>query len=117
MSTAESKQKRTFLKWMNSVIGNRVEQPLTELSDLQDGRALCILLEVLNDTKLKYHEHPEQKIRRIENCNIALTYVKSLGIPIVNISSVDIESVNEKLILGLLWMLIYLYQISEFRYD
>jgi filamin len=46
--------------------------------DLQDGLILIALMEILSGTKCtaKYHLQPSKEIHKIENCAIAIDFIK-----------------------------------------
>jgi hypothetical protein len=51
--------------------------------------------------------------QKSENCAIAIAFIESEGIKLVNISGDDIFNGRIKLILGLIWTLILRYQIKN----
>jgi len=82
-------------------------------TDLRDGLMLINLLEVISDKKLpKYNRNPRIPAQRLENCVIALAFIKEEGLKLVNIGPEDIVDCRPKLILGLIWTLILRYQIN-----
>ena len=115
-------QKRTWTKWTNMQLekakkGYAIENVLTDFSD---GIMLMELLKIISGGKLpdgtpwnfKYNRKPKMKIQRNENCNKALAFLKAAKIKLVGIGSSDIESGNEKLILGLLWTIILRFEVN-----
>ena len=53
------------------------------------------------------------RVQRFENANLALDFVKSRGIPMTNIGAEDVVDGNRKIILGLIWILISRFTISD----
>jgi len=74
---------------------------------------LINLLEILSGKKIpKYNRHPKVPAQKYENNHIAVNFVQSEGIKIVNIGETDITDGNLRIILGLIWTLILHYQIG-----
>lgn len=104
---------KTFKAWMNNqlkVCGVRV---IDIKEDLQDGLILIALMEILTGIKCKakYHLQPAKDIHKIENCAIAIDFIKQF-FPI-NVAAKDISEGNMKIILGLIWRIILQYQVLE----
>ncbi|KAI1268542.1 calponin homology domain-containing protein [Xylariaceae sp. FL1019] len=75
---------------------------------------LIHLLECLSNESLgRYAARPKLRVQRFENANIALNFVKSRGIAMINIGAEDIVDGNRKIILGLIWTLILRFTISD----
>jgi len=82
--------------------------------DLKDGVLLINLLEILSGKSLgKYNRNPRVPTQKYENTHIAIEFVKSEGIKIVNIGNTDITDGNLRIILGLIWTLILRYQVNR----
>jgi len=110
----EAMQIKTFTNWCNMHLSKRGEsiQSLTE--DFRDGVKLVTLLEVIGDANLgKINKKPKMKLQMIENLNRALAFIKERGISLVGIGSEDINEGNVKLTLGMIWMLILRFAISD----
>ncbi|ORZ39047.1 calponin homology domain-containing protein [Catenaria anguillulae PL171] len=107
-------QKKTFTKWCNEKLRPR-KMALTDLAaDLSDGVALINLLEVIGDESLgRYNKTPKLRIQKVENMNTALAFIKRRGVHLTNIGSEDLVDQNEKLALGLIWMLILRFSIAD----
>jgi filamin len=83
--------------------------------DLCDGLKLIALLKVLspNSKAIKrYNKKPKIRAQKLENVQVALDFIASEKVKLVNIGTSDIVDSNMKLILGLVWTLILHYQIS-----
>jgi len=76
---------------------------------------LINLLELITHPKTipRYNKHPRIPIQKTENIDIALNFLRAEGIKLVNIGPGDIASGNLKLTLGLIWTIIYHYQICK----
>lgn len=108
----EEVQKRTFANWCNLYLakrGNKVENITT---DLKSGVLLCQLLEELSGTKLKHNPRPMIPAQQLDNCNVAINFVKSQKITLVGIGPMNILNGDSTQILGLIWTLIQFYQIK-----
>jgi hypothetical protein len=82
--------------------------------DLADGILLVNLIEIISGKSLgRYNKHPRVPFQKLENNTIALNFLKTEGIKLVNISAEDLCDCREKLILGLIWTLILRYQINK----
>ncbi|XP_063701711.1 dystrophin, isoforms A/C/F/G/H isoform X5 [Culicoides brevitarsis] len=98
-------QKKTFTKWINGYLSKTNATPVRDLfMDLRDGNRLLSLLEVMTNKKYK-REKGRMRVHHINNINKALDVIRGNGVKLVNISSNDIESGNEKLTLGLIWLI------------
>ncbi|KAI0166326.1 calponin homology domain-containing protein [Xylariaceae sp. FL1272] len=107
-------QQKTFTKWLNVKIEPRGVQVKDLVTDLSDGILLIHLLECLSNESLgRYAARPKLRVQRFENANIALNFVKSRGIAMINIGAEDIVDGNRKIILGLIWTLILRFTISD----
>lgn len=90
-------------------------EPIKDLgNDLGSGVKLIRLLEIIGNEPLgKYNKNPRLQIQKVENLNTALDFIKHRGIMLHNIGAEDIIDGNLKLILGLMWILILRFTISE----
>jgi len=108
---------KTFKAWMNSYLKQSGIRVIDIQQDLQDGLILISLTELITGTKCspakfgKYHLNPTMDIHKIENCAIAISFIKT-WIPI-NIEPKDIADGNLKIILGLIWRFILHFQLLE----
>lgn len=103
---------KTFKAWINGQLKPVGIRVIDLKKDLQDGLILIALIEVLsgNKCKAKYHLECKNQIQKIENCAIAIDFIKENCMN-VNINAKDIADGNIKIILGLLWRIILQYQL------
>uniref|UniRef100_A0A8H7NAW0 Calponin-homology (CH) domain-containing protein n=1 Tax=Bionectria ochroleuca TaxID=29856 RepID=A0A8H7NAW0_BIOOC len=107
-------QKKTFTKWLNTKIAARDLEVKDLARDLTDGVMLIHLLECLsNDTLGRYASNPKLRVQKFENANLALDFIKMRGIQLINIGAEDVVDGREKIILGLIWMIILRFTISD----
>ncbi|MEQ2219488.1 Spectrin beta chain, non-erythrocytic 1 [Xenoophorus captivus] len=112
----EAVQKKTFTKWVNSIL-SRVGCRISDLYlDLRDGRMLIKLLEVLSGEHLvSYAPKPTKgrmRIHCLENVDKALQFLKEQRVHLENMGSHDIVDGNHRLILGLIWTIILRFQVN-----
>lgn len=85
--------------------------------DLEDGKRLIKLLECISNKKLGKPNQGRMRVHKIENVNMALTFIQSqlhaIGAKLESIGAEDIVDGNRTLILGLVWTIILRFQISE----
>jgi glutaredoxin len=82
--------------------------------DLCDGVLLVNLLEIISGKSLgRYNRHARIPPQKLENNALALKFLESEGIKLVNIGPEDITDGRLKLTLGLLWTIILRYQINK----
>eukprot|EP00794_Sanderia_malayensis_P017761 gene17761-19534_t len=104
-------QKKTFTKWMNTFLkGEFFVNNIFE--DLSDGRILIKLLEAISGEKVGRIARGKQRIHRMENVSKALSFLQK-SVKLESIGPQDIVDGNRDLILGLLWMIILRFQISD----
>ncbi|CDQ99728.1 unnamed protein product, partial [Oncorhynchus mykiss] len=109
----EAVQKKTFTKWVNSIL-SRVNCRIVDLYlDLRDGRMLIKLLEVLSEEKLPKPTKGRMRIHCLENVDKALQFLKEQRVHLENMGSHDIVDGNHRLILGLIWTIILRFQIQD----
>ncbi|XP_069806659.1 calmin isoform X1 [Dendropsophus ebraccatus] len=112
----ENVQKRTFTRWINLHL-EKCNPPL-EVKDLfvdiQDGRILMALLEVLTGQSL-LHEYKSSahRIFRLNNIAKALKFLEDSNVKLVSIDAAEIADGNPSLVLGLIWNIILFLQIKE----
>ncbi|KAF8568788.1 hypothetical protein P879_04598, partial [Paragonimus westermani] len=80
--------------------------------DLRTGYLLVRLLEILTDEVLGL-EYIESRLHWIQNVQRVLNYLRYRGIRIVNIRADEIVDGNPKLTLGLIWIIILHFQLTE----
>ncbi|XP_028414728.1 nuclear anchorage protein 1-like isoform X2 [Dendronephthya gigantea] len=107
---------RTFTKWINSKLGG--EQPAVKnlIKDLQDGRVLLSLLEVLLKVKLRA-EKGKLKFHKINNVNKVLKTLEDEGLKLHGISPEAIVDGNKISILGLVWIIILHFQVQGIMFE
>jgi filamin len=106
-------QKRTFTRWMNHFLSERLLKVEDLFTDLKDGKVLINLLELISSKTLRgWNKAPKLALHEMQNLNIALDFIKEEGLKLVNIDATDIHTGKPKLILGLIWTLILRYQIQ-----
>ena len=111
-------QENTFTRWVNE----HLRQAGTSINDLEtdfsNGLKLIALLEVLSGKKMpKHNKQPTFRSQELENVSIALKFLETEGVHLVNIDSTHITDCKLKLIMGLIWTLILHYSISMPMYD
>lgn len=107
-------QQNTFTRWCNEHLKARGYFIKDLKTDLSDGLLLINLLEIISGKSLgRYNKHPVVPYQKLENCNIAINFIQSEGLKLVNIGGDDIASGRLKLILGVIWTLILRYQIQK----
>lgn len=109
-------QNKVFTRWVSSHINSFDKKGINDITkDLSNGVALIELAENLTHKKAPNHwaQHPNFKVEEVTNCDIAIDMFQKDGVQIVGISGKDINDNNQKLILGLIWSLIYHYSIGQ----
>ncbi|XP_020860798.1 calmin isoform X1 [Phascolarctos cinereus] len=112
----ENVQKRTFTRWINLHL-EKCKPPL-EVKDLfidiQDGKILMALLEVLSGQSLLHeYKSSSHRIFRLNNIAKALKFLEDSNVKLVSIDAAEIADGNSSLILGLIWNIILFFQIKE----
>jgi len=106
-------QKKTFTRWANHFLSERMLKIEDLYIDLKDGIKFINLLEMISAKNLgKYDKKPKHEMQEIGNLNIGLRFIKDEGLKLVGIGAEDIHKGNGKLILGTMWTLILRYQIQ-----
>ncbi|XP_005390440.1 PREDICTED: calmin isoform X2 [Chinchilla lanigera] len=112
----ENVQKRTFTRWINLHL-EKCDPPLevTDLFvDIQDGKILMALLEVLSGRSLLHeYKSSSHRIFRLNNIAKALTFLEESNVKLVSIDAAEIADGNPSLVLGLIWNIILFFQIKE----
>lgn len=105
-------QKKTFTRWANTFLKERMMKVDDLEVDLCDGVNLINLLEIISSKTIgKYNKAPKIRTQKLENNLFALKFLQSENIKLVNIGNEDIVDGKLKLILGLIWTIILRYQI------
>ncbi|XP_048393675.1 calmin-like [Stegostoma tigrinum] len=109
-------QKRTFTRWINFHL-YRCNPPLEVkdlFKDMQDGKILMALLEVLSGQRLmQQYKHSTHRIFRLNNIAKALQFLEEGYVRLVSIDAHEIADGNPSMILGLIWNIILHFQIKE----
>jgi filamin len=109
-------QKRTFTRWANNFLLERMMKIEDLGSDLSDGLLLVNLLEIISSKSIhQYNKKPKIRAQMLENTGACLQFLKNEGIKLVAIGPEDITDKNLKLILGLIWTIILRYQIQKLQ--
>ncbi|XP_057284375.1 calmin [Pezoporus wallicus] len=112
----ENVQKRTFTRWINLHLG-KCKPPLKVKDlfvDVQDGKILMALLEVLSGQKLMHeYKSSSHRIFRLNNIAKALKFLEDSNVKLVSIDAAEIADGNSSLVLGLIWNIILFFQIKE----
>lgn len=108
-------QQKAFMRWVNTYLETKNLEPLKDLApDLSNGVKLIQLLEIIGGESLgRYYPNPRLRVQKAENVNTALDFIKHRGVMVYNIGAEDIIDCNLKLVLGLLWVLILRFTISD----
>ncbi|MES1904663.1 MAG: Spectrin beta chain, non-erythrocytic 1 [Paramarteilia canceri] len=125
----DAMQRKVFSKWAaNHLLSAYGEQLTDVVEEFSDGIKLIKLVNSLNLKKKKNiredvkvpepntfdrRRNEPMKLKCISNLNAALTAIKDDGVKIVNVSSEDINEKNQKLVLGLVWVLIVHYESGD----
>uniref|UniRef100_A0A5F5PTQ3 Calmin n=1 Tax=Equus caballus TaxID=9796 RepID=A0A5F5PTQ3_HORSE len=112
----ENVQKRTFTRWINLHLEKC--DPRLEVKDLfidiQDGKILMALLEVLSGRNLLHeYKSSSHRIFRLNNIAKALKFLEDSNVKLVSIDAAEIADGNPSLVLGLIWNIILFFQIKE----
>lgn len=108
-------QRKAFMRWANTYLESGDIPPLQNLApDLSNGVRLIQLLEIIGGESLgRYYKNPKLLVQKAENVNTALDFIRHRGVMVYNIGAEDIIDENLKLVLGLLWVLILRFTISD----
>jgi filamin len=108
-----SVQKKTFTRWANQFLAERVMKINDLQEDLKDGVKLCNLLEIISSKSLgQFNKKPQLRYHFLENNGRALQFIKDEGLTLVGIGPEDIVDGKLKLDLGLMWTIILRYHIN-----
>lgn len=107
-------QKTAFLRWVNVQLAHTTAcTPMTSMErDLRDGKRLVALMEVVAKEPLK-PERGNTRIHQMANVAKALGVLeKKTNEPLRSVGNEDIVDGNVKRTLGLIWNIIYHFQIQ-----
>ncbi|KAG0060541.1 actinin alpha 2, partial [Linnemannia elongata] len=109
-------QKTAFMRWVNVQLSanNPSYVPMTSIErDLRDGKRLIALLEAVSQEPLK-PERGNMRIHQMANVSKALAFLeKRTDEGLGTVGNEDIVDGNVKLTLGLVWIIIYRFQIQQ----
>jgi len=105
-------QEKTFTRWVNTYLVNRMMKVDNLMVDLADGKMLAALLEIISSKDIKVNKNPKMRVQKLENLNASLEFLKKEGIKLVSIGADNICDGNRTLIMGLIWTIILRYQIQ-----
>lgn len=105
-------QVKTFTRWANRYLSERMLKINDLRTDFGDGILLINLMEIISGKDLgKYVKSPKMKLQKLGNIDIALTFLRQ-HVRLENIGPSDIEQGNLKLILATMWCIILRFQVS-----
>jgi len=103
----DSREERAFRMWINSLgIDNVYINSLFE--DCKDGIALLKVMDLIEPGIVSWKNvemNPNNKFKKVANCNYAVLLGKQLKFSLVGIGGSDITDGNKKLLLALCWQL------------
>ncbi|XP_061286842.1 spectrin beta chain, non-erythrocytic 5 isoform X2 [Bos javanicus] len=111
-------QEKTFTKWINNIfqhgrVGIEIQNLCTELAD---GTHLLRLLELISGEALPPPNRGRMRVHFLENNSRALAFLRA-KVPIPLIGPENIVDGDQTLILGLIWVIILRFQISDICLD
>jgi len=103
----ESVQAKTFTQWANYHLSKKNLHIENIQEGLRDGVKLIRLVEILYGKKVegKVMDPPKNKMFMIQNCNLAMKFLKQEGLPLYGVAGSDFVEGNITLILGMNWIL------------
>lgn len=118
-------QKETFLRWVylqldvdadgdGEIDEDKKDQALSIEEIFKTGTNLVKVIEKHSDKRMPRgtYSNPKLKVQQLDNLAQCFRFLETLGIRLVNISNEDIWNGNGKLICGLIWTLIYEFQLK-----
>jgi filamin len=106
-------QKKTFTRWANQFLSERMLKMNDMQEDLKDGVMLCELLEVISSKRVgPFNKKPKSRYQFLENNGRAIGFIKNEGLKLVGIGPEDLVDGKLKLDLGLMWTIILRYHIN-----
>ena len=104
----DSREERAFRMWINS-LGVEDVHMNNLFEDSTDGLQLLKVLDFIHGGGLvdwkQVEKTPNNKFKKVSNCNYVVVLGKQLKFSLVNISGTDINAPNKKLILALVWQM------------
>lgn len=109
-------QKKTFTNWCNSFL-EKANLWIGDLFvDLEDGKLLMKLLEIISGEKLGRPNRAMLRVQKLENVGKCIQFLAT-KVTLENIGSEDIVDCNPRLILGLIWTIILRFQIQDIIFE
>eukprot|EP00455_Lapot_gusevi_P056718 TRINITY_DN949_c0_g1_i1.p1 TRINITY_DN949_c0_g1~~TRINITY_DN949_c0_g1_i1.p1 ORF type:complete len:640 (+),score=335.88 TRINITY_DN949_c0_g1_i1:74-1921(+) len=110
----DSREERAFRMWINSLgVDNLYINSLFE--DCKDGLALLKVIDHIEPGIVAWNKvemNPNNKFKKVANCNYAVVLGKQLKLSLVGIGGSDIVDGNRKLLLALTWQLMRYHTIK-----
>ena len=104
----DSREERAFRMWINS-LGVEDVHMNNLFEDSTDGLQLLKVLDFIHGGGLvdwrQVEKNPNNKFKKVSNCNYVVVLGKQLKFSLVNISGTDINVGNKKLLLALIWQM------------
>ncbi|XP_075257408.1 spectrin beta chain, non-erythrocytic 1-like isoform X2 [Convolutriloba macropyga] len=110
-------QKKTFTKWVNSHLAHMSTRCNDLFVDLQDGRLLIKLLQILSGEQLPKPTRGRMRIHCLENVDKALTFLSQKRVHLENLGAQDVVDGSPRLTLGLIWTIILRFQIQDIQIE
>lgn len=111
----DSREERAFRMWINS-LGIEDVHMNNLFEDSTDGLTLLKILDFIYGGGLvdwkQVEKNPNNKFKKVSNCNYVVVLGKQLKFSLVNISGQDINGGNKKLILALVWQMMRYHTLS-----
>jgi tRNA isopentenyl-2-thiomethyl-A-37 hydroxylase MiaE len=92
-------QEKTFTRWVNTYLVNRMLKVDNLMTDLSDGKQLAALLEIISSKEIKVNKAPKIRVQKLENLNASLSFLQKEGIKLVSIGADNICDGNRTLIM------------------
>jgi len=114
----EDAQEKAFTNWVNTLLSKKGEKVENIATDFADGVKLIHFLELISgkQCKRKYNPDPKDKINKIQNLHIALSFLyDDLQLKSRSAGAEDFYDNNRKMIFGLFWTLYRKFRISSIK--
>jgi plastin-1 len=110
----DSREERAFRMWMNTLgIPDFYINGLFE--DCKDGLALLKVQDFIEPGIVEWKKvemNPNNKFKKLTNCNVAVDTGKKMHFSLVGIGGTDINDGNKKLVLALVWQMMRYHTIK-----
>jgi len=118
----DSREERAFRMWINTLgLGDLYINNLFE--DCKDGLTLLKVIDKIEPGTVdwkKVNMQPNNKFKKIANCNYAVVLGKSLNLSLVNIDGSDIQAGNKKIVIRIYLAIneiSYVEVFSQFKFE